>query len=104
MTFGGSSPYPVIQSFFPNAVTLGHYILQRFPDLAQRLAHVPNETRLRILLDTAVVADIPLTPTTDQYGIRSDNAFTIAYVECSQTYTACVSQEQVNIFSNDASL
>lgn len=100
---------PVLQSFFPDSVTLREYILNQIQD---HHVQVPEEfltnvgSSLQSLLDTAMVASIPFTRT-DANSTRSkknrttsnvphvvDNTFT------NTIYPLSISQEQVNSSEN----
>jgi hypothetical protein len=87
---------PVIQSFFPNAVTLGQY-LSRFPENGQNVASMPNGLRLQTLLDTAIVADIPIANHTDPLLKHANNALPVPYANNATAYPASITQEQVNV-------
>lgn len=102
-------PCPVLQSFFPDSVTLREYILNQ---IQEHHVQVPEEfltnvgSSLQSLLDTAMVASIPFT-STDANSTRSkknrttsnaphvvDNIFT------NTIYPLSISQEQVNSAEN----
>lgn len=91
---------PVIQSFFPDAVTLGQY-LSRFPENGQNAASIPTGSRLQTLLDTAIVADIPIANRADSLLKHANNALLVPYADNATAYPTSVTQEQVNALRND---
>ncbi|KAI9287782.1 hypothetical protein BC943DRAFT_200920 [Umbelopsis sp. AD052] len=85
---------PVIQSFFPNAVTLGRY-LSRFPECSQNLTFAPNGSRLRVLLESAMVADIPIPNHAEKPLHHSNKTLLLPQTKNAITYPASISQEQL---------